>query len=233
MRPHLILAATSAFIILLAQASRADAGPVPTHIADAATFFSLATFYEEDMFFTSGHPLPDPYSQGRATLSTGGHNTIYTAGSAPFMPFRDVFASSLRGPIDGMIGDLPQFGPFDLIGFDIGNLVGPDPADLTLMFGSGGTFSTVVASTPIQAGLVFRGFRAPLGDFFTGFTLSAHGIDSRVGLADLFYGTTACFGPNCGSPTPEPTSWALMILGFGLTGAVARGRRARASSKSI
>ena len=76
LRLHLILAATSAFAVLLAQAPRADAGPVPTHIADAATFFSLATFYEEDMFFTSGHPLPDPYSQGRATLSTGGHNTI-------------------------------------------------------------------------------------------------------------------------------------------------------------
>ena len=171
-------------------------------------------------------PIPNPLTVASFTLTTGGHNIIYAAGSAPFLPIRDVFSSSIHSPLNGTIGDHFHQGPFDLLGFRVGNLVGPDFTDVTLNFASGATYSTVVASMPIQVGLLFHGFLAPPGEFFSGFSLSPHGIDSRVATDYFVVGTSACTGPGCGSPTPEPSGWALMIVGFGASGAALRRRRA-------
>ncbi|WP_293903294.1 PEPxxWA-CTERM sorting domain-containing protein [Phenylobacterium sp.] len=227
MRLRPTLAVTAAFAAVLAQATSADAGPVPTHTTDQAVFISQATFLEADTIFSPAGPLPDPFVIGSLSLSTGGHSVVFDLGSSPFMPIRAAFASDNHGPISGLVGDVVHAGPYDLLGFHFGNLVGPDLADVTLMFANGGSYSTVVASTPIQHGLQFEGFRAPAGDFFTGFTLQSHGIDTRLGLADVIFGTTACQGLDCGGSVPEPASWALMILGFGAVGAVARVRRWR------
>ncbi|WP_394761970.1 PEPxxWA-CTERM sorting domain-containing protein [Phenylobacterium sp.] len=224
MRLPLILAAASAFAVLAAQATPANAGPVPTHFTDFATFHQHNTFIETFQF-SHLQVYPDPYEVGDLTLTTGGHNIAYAAGAAPFAPIADVFASSTHSAIEGLITNGLHFGPFDSVGFDLGNLVGPDPVDVTLTFASGGVYNTVVSSSALQLGTQFQGFLAPAGDFFTGFSLSSHGIDSRIAVERFVLGNTDC-GNACGSNTPEPASWALLIAGFGAVGAALRTRRA-------
>jgi len=61
------------------------------------------------------------------------------------------------------------------------------------------------------------------------FLISSFGSLSNA----VLWGTEECVGPGCdntpGGEIPEPTTWALMILGFGGAGAMIRRRRSRAA----
>lgn len=57
--------------------------------------------------------------------------------------------------------------------------------------------------------------------------LNNYGDDSFIGLSEVqFYGTPAA------TAVPEPASWALLILGFGATGAIARRKRRNAALRT-
>ncbi len=47
------------------------------------------------------------------------------------------------------------------------------------------------------------------------------------GPSNLALDAVSVSGPQAGGSVPEPATWGLMLLGFGLVGATARGRRAR------
>lgn len=77
-------------------------------------------------------------------------------------------------------------------------------------------------------GLGFYGFVFSPGETITKVTMSHTQDDHGFGLTDIEIGrTSAPCGRLCdvGGAVPEPSSWALMILGFGGAGAALRRRR--------
>jgi hypothetical protein len=134
-------------------------------------------------------------------------------------------------------GNVIAQGGFDpiLALFDsTGQLVGQNddggsnvPADLA----TGSRFDTYLPLTNIAAGsytatvMLFPNF-AIGPNLSNGFTNNATSFDGRSSVwAFDVLGVNSAAGPGPIGAVPEPATWASMLVGFGLTGAVARHRR--------
>jgi len=233
------LFATVAIAITLTAAPGARASV--TKYTSQGTFEALGVIDQKtdfDAFDPTKNTSPGtPYSVGLLTLdsddnvvdgylfpgSEASRNLIINDGSGPH---------AMGGSIDGA--------GHNLFAFRIGELLqGTGEATLTL-FMDGGASSTFAVSDPqVFEGLAFHGFLAPDGHYFTGFKVTGNtdaGIFSVVGLTDFEIGHTATVGGpigcvdtsrtcDIGGGVPEPSAWALMILGFGGVGALLRRRR--------
>jgi hypothetical protein len=108
------------------------------------------------------------------------------------------------------------------LGFDYGSYV-TFPLTLTLTLNTGQTFSPADAFDSPQ----FIGFSSG-GATITSITLSGVFAQGQLGgtVIDLIDVSQAGSAPPPPPPMPEPADWALMLLGFGVTGASLRRRRA-------
>ncbi len=143
--------------------------------------------------------------------------------------------NSVEGFINGGAGDPSSITIY-------GN--GPVPSAASVLFTA--TFTTVVAPNPgswqgvfgkswnLAAGSYWVGFASagPQGMFGNdvpsplsayAFTSSGNWFQSPLGLGVRIAGT-----PTIGGAVPEPTSWAMLITGFGLVGSAMRRRKALA-----
>jgi len=217
MRSTIIFAAAIMGVIALASATRASA--FPTYYSDQDAFHALGTIDQVTDFseFAAGtyQFIDDPYVDGDLTITTGGQNVITTVGTAPFFPVHNALISNNGGYIEVEFDPTAQY---DLFSFKAGTFKGPFGATIYMHLNNGQEPSSNVYALPIQEGLKFQGWQADPGTWFTGFTLVRDSQSTGLALAEVELGHT-------GSAAPEPTAWALMILGFGGVGASLRTRR--------
>lgn len=91
------------------------------------------------------------------------------------------------------------------------------------LLGNDAPFDTVLLpdAAPSSATAVFASLSLPQATTEGRFTT----VGSTPGIVPANAGATFSFGPVAASDVPEPASWAMMILGFGLAGGVVRHRR--------
>jgi len=108
----------------------------------------------------------------------------------------------------------------DIVGLNLGD-VALAAGNYVVMFSSAFEFLLPAYDTGAGHGVVDTGADYPLapGDLLSVINFGASNLDLGVTLSDTAIG--AVTGPG----VPEPAAWALMIGGFGLTGATLRRRR--------
>jgi hypothetical protein len=210
--------------VLLAFAA-AGALATPAHAAvtfhnDMGSFLGAGTItqsFDFDSFSTGTFSFPgDPYTVGDITF-TSTNNLIVGAGT--YGNPRNALANNFWTPLPGTIS-----GAHNLFGFNLG-FAGSGPVDVLVNTNLGSyTFANVVAPF---GGFAFQGFQAGPGEYFTGFSIAAlYGTGNLPLTTDYRLGTSGLTGA-----VPEPSAWAMMILGFGIVGGAMRsaGRRTKVS----
>ena len=156
------------------------------------------------------------------TTDTGAA-TVYNAAVAP--TDYDAYGATFTGAFYRQCGGgcpAPDFGTFvsssNFVAPFLVSFAGPlSTFSFDNVSNSTGTATALDASNNVLTSVAFADFPAT-------YTLSAAGIRSVSFSTDFQYGVDNFTFAATGS-VPEPTSWALLITGFGLTGAALRGRR--------
>ena len=116
--------------------------------------------------------------------------------------------------------------PYDLFSFKIARAAGLDFISLGLSTGSD---FFLMGMLPFYASqeFLFIGIEAPTGQSFTHFYFVGNDGETIPAISEFRLGTVGCGQRVCdpGPGVPEPATWAMMIMGFGLTGAMVRRRR--------
>jgi hypothetical protein len=91
------------------------------------------------------------------------------------------------------------------------------------------SFSLLAPKSQFSANEIFGTFKETAPGSFVGTSLVANGLDGRQcrgGFSCGFYTTANAFSVQSitASGVPEPTTWAMMLLGFGLIGGAMRQR---------
>jgi hypothetical protein len=183
-----------------------------TEFTSNAAFDSAGTIVQTTNFdgYSTSTPVANPFSVGDLTF-TSGDNVIVTPDSG-YAVTRNLLAYNLWSPMSGTI----DAAGYDLFGFDLGMIGQTSDVTLTLTTNLGSYSLGPIATINASQGLQFLGFETSAGEYFTGFTLSsAQGTGSAPGTTDFELGVAGI---------PEPSAWALMILGFGCVGTALRSR---------
>ena len=153
--------------------------------------------------FLASINAPPPYTRVQASINLGGPDAPATAFTALFADGSSVGVGYLKVRVDTPFTLWGRF--FTLTGVD------ETPLDFGSASGAANYFVDVIGIEALQAASA-RGFAAlnSSGSLPTLITASGHDYSSTAST----------------SGAPEPAAWALLITGFGLTGAVARRRRA-------
>jgi hypothetical protein len=205
----------SAMLAVLALANSAAADPGPIHYLDAAEFHALGPIDQVTNFdsFTEGGPtlVANQYFEGDLYIYSP-QNIVVGKGMDPFFPVRNSILNNQVGDLSIVLTE-PGY---NLLSLRLGRLVGNGAVTLDL-FTTQGIFSSTYAVFPANEGFKFHGFSAPAGDYFTGVLVRGVEDTAAIAVAEIEIGRMAA--------VPEPSAWALLILGFGGTGAMLRRRR--------
>lgn len=225
---HLTIAFAIAAAILFPAAAQAS-----TYYDDETDFHAQGVIshvigfssYDEE---NSTYLNSTTYTDGDVTLSSTAGLVVIAKHNAGHD-----FAENAIGPVlsdyDLEI-DFDQPG-YDLFSFNFGNYAGSTEAVSVWIYTNSG-FDAAFGLTPYLAedGFRFRGIKAPDGEYFTKIVFSPNGDFHGVGYSQFELGYTGeppCINRVCdvGDGVPEPSTWALMLLGFGGMGAAFRVRR--------
>ncbi len=229
MRYALTALASALAAAALAAASPASANPNPTKYQVADAFHALGTITQVTNFdaYIEGDItyLGDPHTVGQLTF-TSTQNSVFGKGYPGYGNVRNALVNNYLEPLHVAIDGAGH----NLFSFQIGDLVGD--ADVTLWIDTNvDSFGFGISPYPSNEGFKFYGFLAPDDQYFTGFHFSANDEITAPAFSEFELGHTggACNTRVCaGGGVPEPAAWALMILGFGAVGVLARARRSRA-----
>ena len=239
--------ATAAGAVAVAILTAAPALAV-TQYNNVATFHGLGAIGQTTNF--------DAYPQGVGTdlgpTATDGALQL----SAADLRVYGVNYSSYGNTLNVLVNDYyaPIFGAvtqtnYNLMSFEIGNLIGARDLTLTVRYfdGVGDNFATFGESLPLTSqGFAFFGFGGlAAGQYFEGFRIESNNTQQDLdadqatapAIGQIELGQTGsrigggCVDTSrvCGGPVPEPSSWALMLIGFGALGAALRGVRQSAA----
>jgi hypothetical protein len=109
--------------------------------------------------------------------------------------------------------------PYDLFSFRIARAIGVDFISLGLSTADD-FFLMGIGAFKASEDFFFIGIEAPTGQHFTHFYFVGNDGETVPAISGFELGTV---GPDGG--VPEPATWAMMLLGFGVTGAMVRRRR--------
>ena len=239
MRTHLKFGAALLSAALLATATQAIAGD-PLHTTNFAGFLTLGTTTQFTEF--SVYPknkataLGNSHSFGAAQV-TGDNLKILGEDTNPFSNLTSTLVSFTR---DDLLFEIS--GNSNLLAIYTNNLNFSADQSITI-YTFMGKKEFILPSSIASEGNIFNGFAVPLGDYFTGFKFKSVDESTLPGIAGFSLGTScemrSCLPTGGGggglpcdriggcTPTavPEPGTWALMILGFGVVGSALRAAR--------
>jgi hypothetical protein len=157
-------------------------------------------------FFTPG----SPFTVGSLTFVAGGQNLIGGTGTG-YNLARNLFTdNNVRGTTVDITGS------FSLFGANAGNFLGDgnETFDVTTNLGSY-LFNVSLNTATNSAPLTFVGFESSGGEIITSVNWSG---PQAAGITDVQLGVSA---------VPEPSTWAMMLLGFAGIGFMAYRRKSR------
>jgi hypothetical protein len=199
-------------VAIAAMAITTGAQAAVTVIGTQAAFSAAGTIVQTTNFDSNGglFTFPgNPYTIGALTFVGGNGNII--GGIADWDMARSLITDSL------VLGTTVQIsGAYDLFAFNAGNFFrnGTTTIDIVTNLGSY-QFTPSTTLYAYNGSLTFLGYQTGPGEYFTSIRFSGN---ESTGGTDFQIGTAGAVA------VPEPASWALMIMGFGLTGAAMRRR---------
>lgn len=158
--------------------------------------------------YGAGFSTPgSPFTVGDLTFVEGGQNLIGGTGTG-YNLARNLFTDNyVRGTT------IQIAGTHNLFAFNLGNFFGTGAANVSVTTNLGSySFAPTVGTATNLAALTFLGLKASGGEYFTSVSYSG---GNATGATDV----------QLGGAVPEPASWALMISGFGMAGAMLRRRK--------
>lgn len=230
------LALAGALSLGLAGAAHAD---FPTYYADQTAFTAAGTI-QHVVDFDGYDPNAITVLNNTETfgpMSLTGSPLVVVGSDSVYQPVRNLIANN--NPTLALTGDVS--GAYNMFSFQLGNLEGFGEQVFMWLYTNVDSYAYGLYPGPAPENLTFYGFVVPLGEYFTGFSMHATNldgffqdtpIDQALAVTDFRFGTTGpicsnriCDGGDPGGAIPEPGTWALLILGFGCTGAALRARR--------
>jgi hypothetical protein len=223
MRTELTLAAGMVAIMALAGATRAHAADDFVIYTDEAQFEARGVIDQVINFdaqpddqntFFAGPVGAGPITFLDDVIVTGKNISPYFSVENAITP---AFGAFYEANIDQ---------PYDLFSFRIARAIGVDFISLGLST-QDDFFLMGLGTFKASEEFFFVGIEAPEGQHFTHFYFVGNDGETVPAISEFQLGTVGCGQRVCdpGGAVPEPTAWAMMILGFGLTGAVVRRRR--------
>lgn len=234
MRFELKLAAGMMAVMALAGATRAHAA-FPDFYVDQGQFAAqgnisqTTNFDGYDPHFTS---LNNSESFGDLTLH--GDPLFVVGTDTSFNPVRNLVTN--HDPSELLGGQIFKVG-YNMLSFKLANLAGYGDQVFVELFTNVTSYGYGLYPQGAPEALSFYGFVVPDGEYFLGFTMNRTDfgsnfeptpVDQLFGATDFQLGKTndVCNTRGCASgAVPEPSTWTMLILGFGLTGAIVRRRR--------
>ncbi|TAL28884.1 PEPxxWA-CTERM sorting domain-containing protein [Phenylobacterium sp.] len=233
MRIELKLAAGMMAVMALAGATRAHAA-FPDLYHDQGQFEAQGTISQTTNF--------DGYSSNVSILNTSeafgdltlhGDPLVVVGTDTSYNPVRNLIANNDPSEILG--GQIFKTG-YNMLSFRLANLAGYGDQVFVELFTNVTSYGYGLYPQGAPEALSFYGFIVPDGEYFLGFTMNRTDfgsnfeptpVDQIFGATDFQLGKTGevCANRVCGGAVPEPSTWAMLILGFGLSGAIVRRRR--------
>jgi hypothetical protein len=205
-------------IALVGASITASAGV--TTVNDRSAFNALGSISYNSNFadFGTGFGFPgDPFTRGDVTYSSNQNLTAGAGSGYSIGDYQTVMTNNYWSPMTGTIASAT---PYSLFGFDAA--VTSDLVSITVDTNKG---SYVFANLSLPNGssaanFAFEGFKTTQSsEYFTGFRVDTLGHGYLPGVTNVAVGIAAA--------VPEPETYAMMLVGLGMMGAVARRRKAK------
>ncbi len=167
--------------------------------------------------FGTGFGYPGtPFTRGDVTYSSAENLTVGAGSGYSIGNAQTVMSNNYWSPLTGSIAVST---PYSLFGFDAAVTSGPVTVTIKT---NQSTYSFAGLTLPNGSpDFAFLGYKTTgAGEYFTGFRIDTLGGGYLPGITNVAVGTVV-------SAVPEPETYALLLAGLGLMGAVARRRKAK------
>jgi hypothetical protein len=228
--------ATLAMVSALGFASAAHAD-FPDWYFNEGDFLAQGTIHQTTDFdaYAPNTLLQLNANESFGALTLTGDPLIVVGTASYLTPVRNLITNNQI--LEDLEGSISPIG-FNMLSLQMGNMDGFGEQVFLELFTNLDSYAYGLYPDNAPDPLSFYGFVVPVGEYFTGFAMHATNVDGNFeetpvdqvfGITDIRLGSTneICLTRVCdtGGAVPEPASWAMMILGFGATGAVMRTRR--------